>query len=98
MQKAIWSSIGQALEGVRQLRPSSSRCYSTTLHLRKCTERSGYLSDSFSLLLSKYTQGHVDMVTEKNNDVDHDFFKDAIRLRREDDWIKVTALLLAHFP
>ena len=51
------------------------------------------LSDSSSLHLSKCTQGHVDMVTEKNNDVDHDFFKDAIRLRREDDWIKVTALL-----
>ena len=32
-------------------------------------------------------QGHVDMVTEKNNDVEHDFLKDPIILKREEDWI-----------
>jgi len=32
-------------------------------------------------------QGHVDMVTEKNNDVAHDFSKDPITLLREGDWI-----------
>uniref|UniRef100_A0A7S2U1B6 Peptidase M20 dimerisation domain-containing protein n=1 Tax=Lotharella oceanica TaxID=641309 RepID=A0A7S2U1B6_9EUKA len=32
-------------------------------------------------------QGHVDMVTEKNNDINHDFSKDPISLMREGDWI-----------
>ena len=34
-------------------------------------------------------QGHVDMVTEKNSDVQHDFFKDGIRLKLDGDWLKV---------
>lgn len=34
-------------------------------------------------------QGHIDMVTEKNNEVEHDFFKDGIRLQRNGDWLKV---------
>lgn len=29
------------------------------------------------------------MVTEKNKEVQHDFFKDGIRLRRDGDWLKV---------
>lgn len=32
-------------------------------------------------------QGHIDMVTEKNADVEHDFMNDPIRLKREGDWI-----------
>jgi hypothetical protein len=32
-------------------------------------------------------QNHVDMVTEKNADVDHDFMRDPIRLLRDGDWI-----------
>ena len=34
-------------------------------------------------------QGHVDMVTEKNADVQHDFFKDPLKLQRKGDWLKV---------
>ena len=34
-------------------------------------------------------QGHVDMVTEKNNDVDHDFYKDPLRLQSDGTWLKV---------
>lgn len=34
-------------------------------------------------------QGHVDMVTEKNNDVNHDFFNDPLRLRSDGSWLKV---------
>jgi len=30
-------------------------------------------------------QGHMDMVCEKNSDVDHDFFKDPIKMKIEDD-------------
>lgn len=30
------------------------------------------------------------MVTEKNSDVQHDFFTDGIRLKLEGDWLKVT--------
>lgn len=32
-------------------------------------------------------QGHIDMVTEKNADTQHDFFTDPIRLLREGDWV-----------
>ena len=34
-------------------------------------------------------QGHVDMVTEKNNDVEHDFFKDPLCLQSDGTWLKV---------
>lgn len=34
-------------------------------------------------------QGHVDMVTEKNNDVKHDFFNDPLRLKSDGSWLKV---------
>ena len=33
-------------------------------------------------------QGHVDMVTEKNSDVVHDFFKDPLRLCSDGTWLK----------
>lgn len=39
-------------------------------------------------------QGHCDMVCEKNSDVEHDFYKDAIRLVREGDWIKADGTTL----
>jgi di/tripeptidase len=39
-------------------------------------------------------QGHIDMVTEKNNDVQHDFFRDPIRLRLDDGWIKAEGTTL----
>ena len=29
------------------------------------------------------------MVTEKNADVQHDFFKDPLKLQRNGDWLKV---------
>jgi dipeptidase D len=32
-------------------------------------------------------QGHVDMVPEKNRDVEHDFMTDPIQLERDGDWI-----------
>lgn len=32
-------------------------------------------------------QGHIDMVTEKNADVQHDFEADGIRLVRRDGWV-----------
>ncbi len=32
-------------------------------------------------------QGHLDMVCEKNNDVEHDFSKDPIKMRVEDGWV-----------
>ena len=34
-------------------------------------------------------QGHIDMVCEKNNDVQHDFHKDALKLVKKGDWLKV---------
>jgi len=39
-------------------------------------------------------QGHVDMVPEKNSDVQHDFEKDPIRPRIEDDWVYATGTTL----
>lgn len=32
-------------------------------------------------------QGHMDMVCEKNSDVDHDFMKDAIKVTFDGDWL-----------
>jgi dipeptidase D len=47
-------------------------------------------------------QGHVDMVCEKDSDVDFDFFNDPLRLVIEGDWVKVRrlrhAILLALRP
>ena len=34
-------------------------------------------------------QGHIDMVTEKDADVAHDFFTDSIKLQRKGDWLQV---------
>ncbi|MGX4598425.1 aminoacyl-histidine dipeptidase [Faecalimicrobium sp. JNUCC 81] len=39
-------------------------------------------------------QGHMDMVCEKNKDTDHDFTKDPIKLRTEDDFIYATGTTL----
>lgn len=36
-------------------------------------------------------QGHVDMVCEKNNNVQHDFFRDGIKLVVDGDWVKARA-------
>ena len=36
-----------------------------------------------------HLQGHVDMVTEKNSDVQHDFHKDALKLVQKGNWLKV---------
>lgn len=38
------------------------------------------------------------MVTEKNNDVEHDFFKDGIQLRLEGDWLMVSQSAMALLP
>ncbi|CAL5222920.1 g5353 [Coccomyxa viridis] len=38
--------------------------------------------------------GHVDMVTEKNNDVNHDFFNDPLRLRSDGSWLKADGTTL----
>ncbi|MBD3414399.1 MAG: beta-Ala-His dipeptidase [Candidatus Aminicenantes bacterium] len=39
-------------------------------------------------------QGHLDMVCEKNSDVDHDFQKDAIQTERNGDWVKAKGTTL----
>jgi len=39
-------------------------------------------------------QGHLDMVCEKNTDVDFDFTKDAIRLVRDGDWLRADGTTL----
>src|ERR1044071_8062923 len=39
-------------------------------------------------------QGHLDMVTEKNSDVQHDFSKDPIVPRRDGEWLKATGTTL----
>jgi len=39
-------------------------------------------------------QGHLDMVCEKNSDVDHDFKKDPIQARIDGDWVKAEGTTL----
>lgn len=38
-------------------------------------------------LKSVVLQGHVDMVPEKNNDVDHDFEKDPLKIKIDNGWV-----------
>lgn len=39
-------------------------------------------------------QSHIDMVCEKNNDVEHDFFKDPIEIIVDGDWMKANGTTL----
>ncbi len=39
-------------------------------------------------------QGHIDMVCEKNNDTEHDFLKDPIKLVQDGEWIKADGTTL----
>jgi dipeptidase D len=39
-------------------------------------------------------QAHLDMVEEKNSDVDHDFSQDPIQPQRDGDWLKATGTTL----
>ncbi len=39
-------------------------------------------------------QGHMDIVCEKNADVDHDFLVDPLKLKVEDDWLKAEGTTL----
>lgn len=39
-------------------------------------------------------QGHIDMVCEKNNDTEHDFSKDPIRLMADGEWMKADGTTL----
>lgn len=39
-------------------------------------------------------QGHMDMVCEKNKDIDHDFSKEPLKLRVEDDFVMATGTTL----
>ena len=34
-------------------------------------------------------QGHIDMVTEKDANIQHNFFTDPIKLERKGDWLGV---------
>ena len=43
------------------------------------------------------SQGHVDMVTEKNSDVVHDFFTDPLRLRSDGTWLKARSCSCGSF-
>jgi dipeptidase D len=39
-------------------------------------------------------QGHIDMVCEKNSDVEHDFSKDPIQAEKKGDWVSATGTTL----
>jgi dipeptidase D len=39
-------------------------------------------------------QSHIDMVCEKNSDIDHDFFKDPIKAYIDGEWVKATGTTL----
>ena len=44
--------------------------------------------------LTVVLQGHMDMVGEKNSDVDHDFLKDPIKVKFDGDWLKAQGTTL----
>lgn len=50
----------------------------------------GNLADADILVL----QGHLDMVCEKDNDIEHDFFNDPLKLQTDGEWVTATGTTL----
>ena len=52
-------------------------------------------SDGLEAAPAVVLQGHLDMVEEKNSDVQHDFRKDPIQPQMDGAWLKATGTTLA---
>jgi dipeptidase D len=78
-------------------------------HLRRIAEKAGFrvkgdpvgnlcievpATEGYEKAPVVVLQGHLDMVCEKNKDVDFDFSKDALKLVREGDWIRADGTTL----
>ena len=78
-------------------------------HLRRIAENGGFMvkgdpvgnlcievpaAEGYEKAPMVVLQGHLDMVCEKNKDVDFDFSKDALKLVRDGDWIRADGTTL----
>ncbi|MDX1778515.1 MAG: M20/M25/M40 family metallo-hydrolase, partial [Thermodesulfobacteriota bacterium] len=78
-------------------------------HLRRIAEKAGFpvkadpvgnlcievpATEGYEKAPIVVLQGHLDMVCEKNKDVDFDFSKDALKLVRDGDWIRADGTTL----
>ncbi|MCG6927145.1 MAG: aminoacyl-histidine dipeptidase [Acidobacteria bacterium] len=103
--KLLWSHF----DGIRQIPRPSKHEEKISAHVESWAKGKGHevLRDAAGSLVVKVPatpghesaptviiQGHLDMVCEKNSDVDFDFMKDPIDVRVDGDWVKANGTTL----
>ena len=103
--KLLWSHF----DGIRRIPRPSKHEEEISAHIEGWAKGKGYevLKDAAGSLVVKVPatpghesaptviiQGHLDMVCEKNSDVDFDFMKDPIDVRVDGDWVKANGTTL----
>ena len=101
----VWSHF----DGIRQIPRPSKHEEKISAHIEGWAKGKGYevLKDATGSLTVRVPatpghesaptviiQGHLDMVCEKNSDVDFDFMKDPIDVRVDGDWVKANGTTL----
>jgi dipeptidase D len=103
--KLLWSHF----DGIRRIPRPSRHEVAVAAHIESWAKKKGHevLKDATGNLVIKVPaskghesaptviiQGHLDMVCEKNAEVDFDFMKDPIEVRVDGDWVKATGTTL----
>lgn len=103
--KLLWSHF----DGIRRIPRPSKHEEQVAAHIQTWAKGKGYevLKDAAGSMAIKVPatpghesaptviiQGHLDMVCEKNSDVDFDFMKDPIDVRVDGDWVKANGTTL----
>jgi dipeptidase D len=103
--KLLWSHF----DGIRQIPRPSKHEERIAAHIESWAKGKGYevkkdATGSLAIMVpatpghesapTVIIQGHLDMVCEKNSDVDFDFMKDPIDVRVEGDWVKANGTTL----
>jgi dipeptidase D len=101
----VWSHF----DGIRQIPRPSKHEEKISSHIESWAKDKGYevLKDATGSMTVRVPatpghesaptviiQGHLDMVCEKNSDVDFDFMKDPIDVRVDGDWVKANGTTL----
>jgi dipeptidase D len=103
------SLLWQSFDGIRQVPRPSKHEEKIIEHMKKWAGDRGFevLQDAAGSLTIKVPaspgheaaptiilQGHLDMVCEKNSDVDHDFMTEGINVEVEGDWVQAKGTTL----
>jgi dipeptidase D len=103
--KLLWSHF----DGIRRIPRPSRHEAAVAAHIEGWAKKKGYevVKDATGNMVVKVPaskghesaptviiQGHLDMVCEKNTNVDFDFMKDSIDVRVDGDWVKATGTTL----